>query len=97
MVNDLHLVILPEPDNQGEDLNWQQFTVIGHTDPTLLSKPVIQKLVNEFFSLPIMNEDSDEWEDLYTNEKIPIMCDFFEQKGYTVFPNVQGIRWVVSP
>ena len=97
MINtDLHVAIVPEPWNQGEDLNWIQYIIIGHTDKNKVSKEVLELIFNTFLSLPILDDETDEWEDLEIDDQIELFITFMSDLDYTVFQPTNGIRWLVK-
>jgi hypothetical protein len=93
MKNPLNVVIVPEPNNQGEDLNWIGYLILGHEDKNQLERDVLNKIFAEFFKLPINDEEHDDWEDLDSTERQVLLSDLMDEKGYTVFPLTHGIMW----
>lgn len=83
----VHVVVLPEPLNEGEDLNYAQFMVIGHTDRTVLEPAAIRSLVRRFFA-----EVEVDWED---EDKAQKFLDYAMAEGYIVFPPAT-LEWCVE-
>lgn len=88
-------VVVPEPGNQGEDLNWIQWFIFAHADQTELSAEKITALSKEFHALPIVDEGHDDWQDLSRDDLHDLFVEFAENKGYTVF-RAEGLRWAVG-
>jgi glycine/D-amino acid oxidase-like deaminating enzyme len=95
--NNLNVVFVPEPGNDGTDMNWIEYAVIGHEDPAMISKEAIDKLSKSFWS--------DERRTIYFEDDGPMdercsaqaLLDHAEELGYTVFPLVGGIAWLDLP
>lgn len=97
MINtDLHVAIVPPPWNQGEDFNWIYYVIIGHTDENKVDKEVLKPIFSDFLSLPIMDGESDEWEDLDEDDQIQLFMKFMSDLDYTVFQPTPGICWLVK-
>jgi hypothetical protein len=91
---DHKVVVMPQPGNQGEDLNWISWMVFSHEDETQLAQEIVKPLVAEFLHLPFMDPGHDEWEDLDPAEYTQRFLDFMDVKGYIVFP-LTKLQWCV--
>jgi hypothetical protein len=79
MRSSLSVVVFPEVGNEGEDLSYIEFMVVGHADPAFLDESILRPLVKEFFASPGYDA-MDEPE--VANVKF---LNFFNGKGYTTF------------
>lgn len=89
------VVVMPQPGNCGEDLNWINWMVFSHEDESQLAEGVIKPLVQEFLHLPFMDPEHDEWEDLDPIEYTQRFLDFMDVKGYISFPAAK-LQWCVA-
>lgn len=91
---DIDVVVMPQPGNEGEDLNWASWMVYTHEDKDQLQQQVINAHVAAFMSIPFYDISSEEWGDLSGHELAVHFLEYMHLQGYTVF-NPTRISWCV--
>lgn len=82
--NPLHIAFFPDLMNEGEDLNYQTWTVIGHVDPNAVNyRNTIAPLVDKFFATRPSGWDHYDQPDFGHEE----FLDYWKSLGYETFPD----------